>query len=227
MESLPHPAPRLNPAETALSYRARFRNTWDENLGWENARFVVLDTESTGTDVRRDHLISIGGIGVMHFQVMMDDAFEVVMPIAHNTSSVMFHGITKEEARSGIPEPEALARFLSYLGDAIIVGHHIGHDIALLNHALGHHFDLKIQNLRVDTMELTLKLEALGAFPAHTPETAHDFTLDGLCRRFHITPHDRHTAAGDAFLTAQIFLKLLKIAKRTNLLRLGQLTATD
>jgi len=43
---------------------------------------------------------------------------------------------------------------------------------------------------------------------------AQGFTLDGLCAMFDVVPHDRHTAGGDAFMTAQIFLRLLRFARR-------------
>lgn len=206
------------------AYRARFDWTWDRNLGWENVRFVVLDSESTGLNAERDSIISIGAVGVFDFEIRLDDAFEIIMPVAYNSASVMIHGITREEAaEEGTPEPEALAQFLEYLGDGVIVGHHIEHDIKMLNVACRRHFDLELQNLWVDTMNLTLVLAEHGAFPEEEGFT--DFSLDGLCRRFGLKAHDRHTAPGDAFLTAQIFLRLLKTAKRQRLLRLGQLMA--
>jgi DNA polymerase III epsilon subunit-like protein len=31
---------------------------------------------------------------------------------------------------------------------------------------------------------------------------------------FRVVPHDRHTAAGDAFITAQVFLRLTRLASR-------------
>ena len=40
------------------------------------------------------------------------------------------------------------------------------------------------------------------------------FTLDALCEMFDVIPHDRHTASGDAFLTAQVLLRLLRLAAR-------------
>jgi hypothetical protein len=42
---------------------------------------------------------------------------------------------------------------------------------------------------------------------------------------FDVVPHDRHTASGDAFLTAQVFLRLLRLAARhgrTTLSRIGE-----
>ena len=32
---------------------------------------------------------------------------------------------------------------------------------------------------------------------------------------FGVIPHDRHTATGDAFITAQVFLRLVRLAART------------
>jgi DNA polymerase III subunit epsilon len=207
-------------------YLRCFSPSWDEELGWENARFVILDTESTGLDAKRDRLVSIGAVSSMHFQLFLEDVFEVFLPIAHNTSAVHVHGITRElAAERGMPEAEAIAGFLDYLRDGVIVGHHVRHDVAMLEEATRRHFGLeRLSNLVVDTMDLTLRLEELGRMTRSPFEEQPDFSLDGLCRRFAIPPHDRHTAMGDAFLTGQIFIKLLKRAKRADLLRLGQLT---
>jgi CBS domain-containing protein len=45
-------------------------------------------------------------------------------------------------------------------------------------------------------------------------ERIRSFSLDALCGLFGVVPHDRHTAAGDAFLTAQVFQRLLRLAAR-------------
>jgi DNA polymerase-3 subunit epsilon len=203
-----------------------FNPTWVEHLGWENARFIVLDSETTGFDERSDRLVSIGAVSVYNYEVFLDDAFDVLMPIAFNTSAVTVHGITREASEErGEEEPVAIERFLHFLRDGIIVGHHIRFDLRMIGAAVRRHFgdDLELRNLVVDTMDLTLWLEEVGALPREQGERP-DYSLDGLCRRFNIAPHDRHTAMGDAFLTAQIFLVLLRRAKKAGLTRLGDLT---
>jgi DNA polymerase-3 subunit epsilon len=60
-------------------------------------------------------------------------------------------------------------------------------------------------------MYLALHLQKAGALAA-TP--GQELTLDALCDIFGVTPHGRHTAAGDAFLTAQVFLRLRLLALR-------------
>ncbi len=61
-------------------------------------------------------------------------------------------------------------------------------------------------------MDLTLHLERDGAFAGRPP--IRHFTLDALCDMFGVIPHDRHTASGDAFITAQVFLRLVRLAAR-------------
>ncbi len=204
------------------NYHKAFTRARKPHLGWGNVRFVVLDTETTGLDTKRDRLISIGAVGVTNEEVHVDDAFESLIPVSHNTSAVFYHGITRDAASVGVPEPEAIDSFLRYLGDSVIVGHHIGHDIAMLNHAAQRHFDYTLQNLSVDTMDLMMRLEQSGAWPERRDKQP-DFSLDGLCAFFGIRPHDRHTAPGDAFLTAQVFLRLLREARNRGLSRLDDL----
>jgi len=61
-------------------------------------------------------------------------------------------------------------------------------------------------------MELTLDRERDGAFEGN--DSISEFSLDGLCNLFGVIPHDRHTASGDALTTAQVFLRLLRLALR-------------
>lgn len=192
-----------------------------DNTPASKIRFVVLDTETTGLDPRRDRIITIGAVAVCEGEIRLDDAFEALLKIAYNTSSVTVHGITRDEAAAGMEEPEALRLFLEYLRDGVIVGHHIGHDIQALNCALERHFGLTMKNRWLDTMDLTLRLQEAGAFRGRA--TADGFSLDALCDMFGIAAHDRHTAGGDAFLTAQIFQRLLRTARNVGLDTLGAL----
>jgi DNA polymerase-3 subunit epsilon len=199
------------PAEI-LRYEEGFAASWNDDASPDDIRFVVLDCETTGLDPRKDRLITIGAVALDHGEIVLEDAFEVMLKIDHNLSAVTVHGITRDAARDGQDEPEALLAFLGYLGDGVIVGHHIGHDIATLDVALGRHFGAKLHNRWIDTMDLTLLLERVGAFGEEEPMRS--FSLDALCERFEVKPHGRHTAPGDALLTALVFLQVLRVAAR-------------
>lgn len=196
---------------TKEKYLTCFDRTWTNDAAAGEVRFVAVDTETTGLDPRRDRIITIGAVAVRDCEILLEDCFEVMLRMAYNHASVTVHGITRDEAISGMDEPEALALFLEYLSDGVIVGHHIGHDIQALNCACQRHFDLTLQNRSIDTMDLALHLKDDGAF--QNRRLAEGFSLDSLCEMFGVKAHDRHTAGGDAFLTAVIFLQLLRAAK--------------
>ena len=193
-------------------YLDRFRTTWADDTPADRVRFVVLDTETTGLDPRRDSIITIGAVALQAGEIVLSDSFEAMLKVAYNKSSVTVHGITRDEAREGMDEPDAIEEFVRYLRDGVIVGHHIDHDVTALSNAFERHFGQRLQNRALDTMDLTLHLENDGAF-AGGP-TAGGFSLDALCTLFGVAPHDRHTAGGDAFITALIFLRLLRLGKK-------------
>jgi DNA polymerase-3 subunit epsilon len=192
---------------------------------WRHARFIVLDTEMTGLDCRVDRLVSIGAIACVGMELTLDDAFEAFIRISHNTSAVHIHGITRELAESeGLPEATVLERFLPYLRDGVIVGHHVDDDLTMLELACRRCFGLeRIPNFRIDTMHLAFALEQAGLLERPPSDAEPNYSLDGLCQRFGIAPHDRHTAMGDAFLTGQLFLRLLRRAARGGQLTLERL----
>lgn len=202
-------------------YQQHFTATWSDDTPIDRVRFVVLDSETTGLNPRTDRLITIGAVVVQDGEIVLEDSFDALIQIARNTSAVTVHGITRDETESGIDEPEALQRFLDYLQDGVIVGHHIGHDVETLNAGYERHWGFELLNRNLDTMDLTLHLERSGAFAGR--ERIREFTLDSLCEMFGVIPHDRHTAGGDAFITAQVFLRLLRLASRHGRDTLGAL----
>jgi DNA polymerase-3 subunit epsilon len=193
-------------------YRRSFDTTWTDETPIDQVRFVVLDAETTGLNPRTDRLVTIGAVAVCAREIVLEDSFAALLKVDRNTSAVTVHGVTRDEARHGLEEGEALARLLDYLRDGVIVGHHICHDIATLDAGYERGWGFRTMNRSLDTMDLTLHLERDGAFAGRPP--IRRFTLDALCDMFAIIPHDRHTASGDAFLTAQVFLRLLRLASR-------------
>jgi DNA polymerase-3 subunit epsilon len=195
--------------------------SWAQDTPIEDVRFVALDSETTGLDPRKDRIITIGAIAVVNHEILIEDSFEALLKVEYNSSAVTVHGVTREESRIGLDEPVALDQFLKYLGDGVIVGHHISHDVDTFNAGYERHFGLRMENASLDTMALTLHLERDGAFAGRDP--IQEFSLDALCALFNIIPHDRHTAPGDAFMTALVFQRLLRLAAkhgRTTLARL-------
>ncbi|MDF1517991.1 MAG: 3'-5' exonuclease [Lutibacter sp.] len=189
-------------------YSKKFKQKQPKSI--ENTRFVVFDTETTGLDTTKDRILSIGAIGIFNNIIDVSDSFEIYLKQDQfKSETVEIHGILKEGNLIKLPEIEAMELFVNYIGNAVLVAHHTAFDIEMINAALKR-LDLpKLKNKTIDTGILYKKLK--GKKDSH-------FNLDVLCEEFNIPKHDRHTAAGDAFITALLFLKIIsKLKKERNL----------
>ena len=114
--------------ETYLSY-------FDENKS-KIKRYVVFDCETTGLNYKKDRILSIGAVGILNNRVEINDFIEVfVKQDIFNPETVAIHGILKEGPEK-VVEVEALIRFLDFIKDATLVGHHVSFDIEMINQAL-------------------------------------------------------------------------------------------
>ncbi len=176
-------------------------------------RFVVFDCETTGLDPATDGILTIGAVATCGGEILLGDAFEILVNDWRMTPAVLVHGITPAEAAAGVSEEEAVTAFLDYVGDAVLVGHHVGFDKEIVTHA-ARRIGRTLENPALDTMDIALALDKRQAFGGRSVD---GFSLDALCAAFDVEPHDRHTAAGDAFLTAQVFVQLERLARRAHL----------
>ncbi len=179
-----------------------YLNAFEEDIqNIESVRFVVFDTETTGLNFKSDRILSIGTVAILNFQIDISDNFECfIKQETFNPETVEIHGILKEGSLSKISEEESIKLFLGHIKNAVLVAHHAAFDIAMINEALKR-LDLpKLKNQVIDTGKLHKKTKYIN--------DSKSYSLDELCRIFNITMHDRHTASGDAYLTAILFLKL-------------------
>ena len=202
------------------AYKAAFAATWRDDTPVSEVRFVVLDSETTGFSPVLDRILTIGAVVVQDGEIRLDDSFDALLRVTGDVGPVAIHGVTPEQTQRGFEEPEAIERFLEYLRDGVCVGHHIGHDVSMLDAALERMgSDVRLLNRTLDTADITLYLAQDGAFSG--VKLPHHLTLDTLADLFGVIPHDRHTASGDAFITALVFLRLLKLAARYGRTTLG------
>lgn len=168
----------------------------------------VIDAETTGLVPKKDHLLSLGGLKVKGGTVFVRDHFEAYLPTPRghpDLGGISIHGILPNSRRYVYDrEDELLARLLTFLGpDGLIVGHHIGFDLEVINLALARQGAGPLRNRVVDTARLAERVQAAGYWTP--PQT---YSLDSLARRYNIPLSDRHTALGDAYITAILWLKL-------------------
>ncbi len=193
----------------------------DKNTPIEDINFIVFDTETTGLNPATDSLLSLGAVRVVHSKIETQNTFELHFNDPKKNSSkqsITIHGLLNNSGDTAIET--GVIQFLDFIGNAVLVGHHVAFDVAFINQTLKKLTGKTLQNKTIDTAQLYQRVEILdGAYYHGAPHKS----LDELCTLNHIDMHDRHTAAGDALLTSILFLKLIAKLKNQNISTLGDL----
>ena len=186
----------------------------------DSIRFVVLDTETTGFDYENDRILCIGAVVLQNYRIPIQESLEIYIRQEHyNKTTAQIHGILRASVLDRPNELEGLQQFLNFLGDSIIVAHHTFFDITMINKALERNGLPKLENKTLDTAHLYKKTLL------HSPLLVRkeSYSLDDLADKFDISKKDRHTAIGDAYITAIAFLKILNKLKEKKGFSLQQL----
>ena len=193
---------------------------FDESITIEETRFVVLDTETTGFNYENDRILCIGALVLQNNVISIQETLEIYLQQDHyDKSTAQIHGILRDFVLQRPSELEALQQFLTFLGDSIIIAHHTVFDITMINKALERNNLPQLTNKTLDTAHLYKKT----LIKSHLFERKDHYTLDDLADKFDISKKDRHTALGDAYITAIAFLKIVKKLKEKKEISLNQL----
>ncbi|WP_298314050.1 PolC-type DNA polymerase III [uncultured Aquimarina sp.] len=177
----------------------------------EKTRFIAFDTETTGFDYIDDRVLSIGAVAVNNTSIDVGDQLELYLEQdVFNSDTVEIHGIRKSNNLDTISESEAIEIFIKYIGNSILIAHHANFDRNMINKVLQRNGLGTLKNKFLDTGVLFSKTKHL----VYRSNRKHmHYSLDELCDDLKISKSDRHTASGDAFITAIAFLKIMSKLK--------------
>jgi DNA polymerase-3 subunit epsilon len=177
----------------------------------QTQRMVVLDLETSGLDMRRDVVLSIGAVVIERSSIDLGDQFEstLLRPAQKVSESVLIHGIAPSELENGDDPAEALLAFMEFVGDSPILAFHASFDQRMLARALKQTLGYKLRHSFFDVAELAPML-----CPDNRPR--HN-CLDDWCTHFGLQVLQRHHASADALVTAELALILMSKARRQGL----------
>jgi DNA polymerase III subunit epsilon len=201
----------------------------DLNTHLDNAEYVVLDTELTGLQLRKDSIVSIGAVKITGRKISLGDIFyRVVEPRTKLTGrSVVIHGITPSEATECPDIGALLPEFLDFCETRIIAGHFVGMDINFINAEMKRLYGFGLKNPSVDTLKLYTWMRKNEGNAFHDG-LSENVDLFSLARKYNIPVSRKHNALEDAFITAQLFQRLISslpqygVRTLRDLLRIGR-----
>ncbi len=211
-------------ADPILSEYASRRFRTPRSTPIADVRFVVFDTEATGLDLDTNRMLSLAAVAVRGGEIDLSDRLELTFASddVGGRHAAEIHQMVLADVRDGLSEEIGALRFLAYLKDSILVAHHVGFDVAMINKVLKRMGPVRLYNRCLDTLALDRRLTH-GPHQRDDHHRDEDRSLDGLCNKFDLDISFRHSAAGDALATGQLLLKLLACARKRGIATLGAL----
>jgi DNA polymerase-3 subunit epsilon len=168
-----------------------------------NLIYTAFDTETTGLEPSAgDRIIALAGIRIVDGRIRSREVFDSLIATARriDPASQRIHGIDAAMLAGQPPAEETLQRFARFCADTVLLGHNAAFDRRFLE-LHGGSADAVIARPLLDTLLLSQLV-----YPQ-----AESHQLEAIAERLGLSALGRHTALGDAILTAEVFLRLLPL----------------
>jgi DNA polymerase-3 subunit epsilon len=171
----------------------------------ERDEVVVLDTETTGLDPKRDAILSIGAVAVRDGKIRMGETFERLVrpegPISEE--SIKIHHLRACDLEAADGAERVIDDLLDFVRNRPIVGYYIGFDHAILSRYVRERIGIALPN---ETIELSSMY-----YRRYRKSSAYEFVdlkFDTIMQTLSLPMLGKHDALNDALMSALIYLKL-------------------
>jgi DNA polymerase-3 subunit epsilon len=186
----------------------------------------VVDTELTGLDLKRDSVISVGAVRMHGTRIELGQSLHrLVSPrAAFKSASVVVHGITPDDVVAKPQLDVVAAELLAFCGDRILAGHFFSLDLSFLGRESAAIKAAELRRRAVDTVCIQTWLEQQRQRHTGgqvTPESG--LNLVAMAQNHGIHVGGAHNAMTDAYITAQLLQRQLRVLPNLGVRTLGDL----
>ncbi|WP_456393765.1 3'-5' exonuclease [Nitratifractor sp.] len=166
---------------------------------------VVLDTETTGMNPKKDEILSIGAVIVRKNRIELGQAFEAWLKPRGEISeeSIKIHGIRRIDLEHGESPETVIPRLLEFIGNRPIAGYYIRFDQRMLSRYTRELLGVDLPNTLIELSEMYYR--------RYRKSSAHEFVdlkFDTILETLDLPRLGKHDALNDAVMSALIYLKL-------------------
>jgi DNA polymerase-3 subunit epsilon len=217
---------REKPGHPVLAGSREYFSSFNQDLPLEEYDFVVLDTELTGLNEKKDEIVSIGAVKIRNLRIDLESNFySNICPVQEVPKlSTLIHRISPGQARKSPPIADILPDFLDYLGNSLIIGHNIGLDMSFINRDLKNNLGGILYNPCLDTMRLAKiyrEEQWINYYDRYNLSVS--YNLKDLSQEYGLPVFPEHNSLNDAIQTAYLFLFLAHKLKHGNIRTLKDL----
>ncbi|HZA13346.1 MAG TPA: exonuclease domain-containing protein, partial [Myxococcaceae bacterium] len=165
--------------------------------------YTVFDTETTGLEPSRgDEIVAIGAVRIVNGRLLHHEVFEQLVDPRRPMSAdaVRITGIDSTMLEGQPAIEKVLPEFHNFCEDTVLVAHNAAFDMRFLQ--------LKEERAGVRFSQPVLDTLLLAAVVHPHLESV---TLEKMVQLFGVNPIGRHTALGDAIMTAEVLLKMIPL----------------
>ncbi len=169
--------------------------------------FVVLDVETTGLDPTAGHDVIEIAAQKIHGREVVGEFVSLVKPARPLPADVADfhakHGITQADLdRDGKLPDDVVPELVTFIGAAVIVGHHVQFDLGFINEHLKRLSRPALTNQSIDTLEIAKRYLILASYK-----------LSNVAAYLKIPQPSAHRALVDVVTTREVFYKLIERAQ--------------
>jgi DNA polymerase-3 subunit epsilon len=192
-------------------------------------RYVVVDTEFTSLEKDTNRLLSVGAIVMQGTSIHLGDQFyQVVNPrVPIPAETVVVHRLLPADVQHAETPEAALLAFKKFAEGAVLIGHFVSLDLHVLQKELGGRGD-ELSNPAIDLAKVHRWILLHERFTEDLDRRLEQMDMCSLANEYRVPVRDLHHALGDAYVTAQLWQKMIvrveKLGVQTvrDLLRIGK-----
>ena len=180
---------------------------------------VSVDFETTGLDIKKDNIISIGTVNIACLNIELNTSIHqlITQQAELNEESVVIHNITDTALRDGLSIDLVLPTLLERLSGKVMLAHNAGIELGFLNRLCRAHYNTDFIIPVIDTLQLAKRSFALQ----NKVYKDKQLRLFNLRKLYNMPVYKAHNSQMDAIATAELFLAMVSHLSPKGKLRLG------